>query len=317
MNDSPGCLSASFAVICREAFLWPTPGSGATRHRFDLLRDVSRADLVLGRLVEAHADAVAIANELGYHEMREQDRWGVWAAGAANAVVATPGGGGWRLTGTRPWCSAASLVDHALVTAAADDGPRLFAVCMDAPEVVVLEASWAGPGMARSDTRSVCFDAVLAAPVGGPGAYLDRPGFWAGAIGVAACWHGGTLTIAEPILTHAREHHEPHLLAHLGAVHTALVENQSVLNAASVSIDNRPLGPHAARALATRATVERNAVEVANRVGRALGPGPLAQDSRHAATVTDLSVYVRQHHAERDLEKLGRLVAGTEDDPWA
>ena len=30
-----------------------------------------------------------------------------------------------------------------------------------------------------------------AAPVGGPGWYLARPGFAWGAIGVAACWHGG------------------------------------------------------------------------------------------------------------------------------
>jgi hypothetical protein len=44
-------------------------------------------------------------------------------------------------------------------------------------------------------------------------------------------------------------------------------------------------------------------------VGHALGPGPLAHDETHAARVADLTLYVRQHHAERDLAALGRLVA--------
>ena len=44
-------------------------------------------------------------------------------------------------------------------------------------------------------------------------------------------------------------------------------------------------------------------------MGHALGPGPLAMDAEHAARVADLTLYVRQHHAERDLAALGRLVA--------
>ena len=45
------------------------------------------------------------------------------------------------------------------------------------------------------------------------------------------------------------------------------------------------------------------------RVGRALGAGPLGHDAGHARQVADLTVYLRQHHAERDLEQLGRLLA--------
>jgi uncharacterized protein (UPF0264 family) len=64
-----------------------------------------------------------------------------------------------------------------------------------------------------------------------------------------------------------------------------------------------------------RSTVERAATEVVDRVGRALGPAPLAHDGRHAGLVADLAVYVRQEHAERDLEALGRDVAATRP-PW-
>ena len=43
-------------------------------------------------------------------------------------------------------------------------------------------------------------------------------------------------------------------------------------------------------------------------MGRALGAGPLAHDAEHAQRVADLSVYVRQHHGERDLAGLGELL---------
>jgi hypothetical protein len=45
------------------------------------------------------------------------------------------------------------------------------------------------------------------------------------------------------------------------------------------------------------------------RVGRALGAGPLAHDEAHGRRVADLTVYLRQHHAERDLARLGALAA--------
>ena len=45
------------------------------------------------------------------------------------------------------------------------------------------------------------------------------------------------------------------------------------------------------------------------RTARALGPAPLCQDAQHAKRVADLTIYVRQSHAERDLERLG-LLAG-------
>ena len=56
-----------------------------------------------------------------------------------------------------------------------------------------------------------------------------------------------------------------------------------------------------------RAVVERAVDEAITRTGRALGPAPLALDAKHAQRVADLTIYVRQSHAERDLAALGRL----------
>ena len=58
--------------------------------------------------------------------------------------------------------------------------------------------------------------------------------------------------------------------------------------------------------------VVADAVEATIRVAdHALGPGPLAFEAEHATRVSDLRVYVRQHHAERDGAALGRALFGT------
>jgi hypothetical protein len=309
---------AVLARSCDEAVSWPLPGRGQTGRRFDLLRSTAEKDLVLGRLVEAHADAVAIISELSGPPVVPGQRWGVWAAGPADSVRACPSGrAGWRLEGSKAWCSGAILVTHALVDACTAAGQQLFAVDLVNPGIAVGLPGWLGAGMLRADTRPVEFDQASAVAVGQPGQYLSRPGFWAGAIGVAACWQGGTIAAARPLLERSRRRPEPHLLAHLGAVHVNIEQNRAILASASRQLDEHFCYDHQLLAGAVRTTVERNAVEVMDRVGRALAPGPLAYDAEHAALVADLTVYIRQHHGERDLEQIGRRLSQLEDDAWS
>ena len=262
------------------------------------------------RLGEGHADAVAIRAELGAADRAAPgERWGVWAAVPAS-VTAEPAADGWRLTGDRPWCSGAGWCTHALVTAATDDGIRLFAVRNEAPHARPLDDTWPAVGMAASDSRTVRFDRAPGVPVGGPGQYVGRPGFWHGGVGVAACWFGGALGVADALYAAARAKDVgPHAFAHLGAVDVALGAGREVLDAAAAEIDAHPDRDAQALAVRVRATVEKAATEVIDRVGRALGAGPLCRDAGHARRVADLTVYLRQSHAEGDLEQLGRLVA--------
>jgi alkylation response protein AidB-like acyl-CoA dehydrogenase len=300
---------------CDVAVGWPVPGGGQTRLRFELLSAVSHDDLVLGRLVEAHADAVAITAELGQPLVHRGQRWGVWAAGPPDSLCAHSDEKTWRLEGSKAWCSGAALLTHALVDASTTTGQRLFAVNLDDPGIEVCAPTWAGPGMMRADTRLVRFHKAAARSIGQPGQYLSRPGFWAGGIGVAACWHGGTVAAARPLLLRSRHAPEAHLLAHLGAVHVALQQNRAILAVAAAELDRNFGQDHQLLAGSVRTTVERNAINVIDRVGRALGPGPLAHDGDHAALIADLSVYVRQHHGERDLETIGCEVSRL-DEPW-
>lgn len=286
----------------------PLPGKGATSERLRELADLGRRDLVTARLGEGHADAVAIRAELGDDgPAAGRERWGVWAAVPKSVRASFSDDGGWRLTGDRPWCSGAAWCTHALVTAEADDGIRLFAVTNEPPYAVPLDGTWPAVGMAASDSRTIRFAEAPARPVGEPGEYVDRPGFWHGGIGVAACWYGGALGVADALRASTR--HDPHTLAHLGAVDVALGAARAVLAEAAATIDADPTANQQRLALRVRATVEAAAAEVLDRVGRALGAGPLCRDEAHARRVADLTVYLRQSHAEADLEQLGRLVA--------
>jgi len=292
----------------------PLPGHGRTLERLRGLTALGRADLVAARLGEGHADAVAIRAELGDGPpTRPGERWGVWAA-APSSVRAEHGPGGWRLTGDRPWCSGAEWCTDALVTAAAPDGIRLFAVRNERPFLRPLDGTWPAVGMAGSDSRTIRFTDAPARAVGGVGSYVDRPGFWHGGIGVAAVWYGGALGVADKLRYSAKEL-SPHALAHLGAVDVALGAARCVLAEAAAAIDAAPAEDQHRRALTVRATVEQVATSVIDRVGRALGAGPLCQDAGHARRVADLTVYLRQSHAESDLEQLGRLLID-EDLSW-
>ena len=108
----------------------------------------------------------------------------------------------------------------------------------------------------------------------------------------------------------ADESADPHTLAHLGAVDAAITAAEATLVSAACQVDADPLdreGRAELIARRTRAVVETAVDEAINRTARALGPGPLVQDARHAGRVADLTIYVRQSHAERDLAELGRL----------
>jgi alkylation response protein AidB-like acyl-CoA dehydrogenase len=290
----------------------PLPGSGSTRERWAAFADLAEEDLSLARLGEGHADAVAILAELDGPPPRPGSRWGVWAANPPGPpVTATRQGGTWVLHGTKQYCSGARVCTHALVTAAAGDEARLFAVSVEGLEP--RDGSWPATGMAGSDTLDVGFPGVTAEPVGPPGGYTSRPGFSHGGAGVAACWYGGARGVARALLRAAAKRDiGPHALAHLGAVDIGLRAARAALGQAADEIDADPRdlrGEGAPRALRVRALTEAAATDVLARTGRALGAGPLGHDEAHSRAVADLTVYLRQHHAERDLARLGELVA--------
>ncbi|WP_053129528.1 acyl-CoA dehydrogenase family protein [Pseudomonas sp. MIACH] len=296
----------------------PLPGSGATLARFSRLAQVAGHDLRLCKLFEGHTDALAIIAELDCPLPPLGSLWGMWAAEPPSAKVHVHREGHRRLLhGRKAWCSGAAVVSHGLLTAWDEDGhQQLVAVQMDQPGITVTNEGWNAVGMAATGSVEVIFDGAHGIAVGGPGDYLARPGFWQGGIGIAACWYGAAQRLAEVLRDQCSKRPEPHALAHLGAVDSALNSAACVLRASAEQIDREPKADARQLAQQTRACIEDTVEQVMRHVGRAVGAGPYCKDPHFAQLMADLSVYVRQSHAERDLAGLGELVAGEPTGRW-
>jgi alkylation response protein AidB-like acyl-CoA dehydrogenase len=308
-----GDMSAALALA--STLDLPLPGDGRTRLLWECLAVLGSVDLEVARAVEPHVDATAIRHEAGL-STPPGTTWGVFAAeGPGARLEARRLSGGWRLHGVKPWCSLASYLSHALVTAWIDEERRgLFCVRLDDPGVDRDPGPWAARGLAAVVSSSTTFDGAEASPVGGPGWYLSRDGFAWGGMGVAAVWYGGTLALARRLRADVdRRRPDQVALMHLGAVDVALSAARGALAGAARAVDaGRAAGPHGAvLAFRTRQAVFDAAETVLRTVDHALGPGPLVAEADHAARAADLHLYLRQHHAERDLAALGgRLLEG-------
>lgn len=295
----------------------PLPGDGNTLGRWRVLAAIAGIDVCLIKLLEAHYDALAILAELDAPAPPAGQLLAVWAAEPPQARLefAAVHDQGGQLSGRKAWCSGAALVDQALVTAYAGAQRQLVQVAMSTPGLQREDEVWQAVGMGRLVSGELDFDAVPAQAVGAPGAYLSRPGFWHGGAGIASCWYGAAAAIGETLRRAPRTLDNPHAAAHLGAVDVALASARAMLKDAAALIDAQPQQAHAASVQRLRARMEQVAGEVIDRVGRALGPGPLCQDRAHAQRCADLNVFIRQSHAERDWAALAPATAEA-DHPW-
>jgi hypothetical protein len=308
------------SLVAHYAHL-PLPGGGETLVRWAVLASIAARDVVAVKLFEAHADAVAILAELdpgGYivriaaQQAGGLPVWGVWAAQPPDARVTgrLDADGVLRLDGRKAWCSGAAQMTHALVTYFNEDNDAaLAAVSLQAPGVGITDEGWHAVGMAATNSVDVCLQDVRAIPVGTPGAYVDRPGFWHGGAGIAACWYGAAWPFAQALADKMAARPEPHAMAHLGRIDVMLRQTRALLRESALAIDSDPQADARALALRVRAAVEATALQVMEGAGKALGAAPLCRDGALARRFADLPVFLRQSHAERDLADLGACAA--------
>jgi alkylation response protein AidB-like acyl-CoA dehydrogenase len=326
ISDVPGwavplvcsCRAAGEDIDCaldladRYGRLLPLPGHGQTARRWAVLAAVAEQNLTVARVLEAHSDALAILAEAG--APAPSGTWGVFAAEAQpHRLTATESAqdGQVNLTGVKPWCSLAGQLDCALVTAHGPGGRQLYRVSLREPTVTVdPPGGWVARGLRTVTSVAVRFDGTLAQPVGEPGWYLSRPGFAWGGIGVAACWLGGAAGLRTAIAAAAAKRNSDLTAMLLGETDVALWACQAALRRAARLIDSGTARGSAGELLGLRlrALVAGTAEQALKNAGHALGPAPLAFDEEHARRTADLALYIRQHHAERDLARLGSML---------
>lgn len=299
---------------------WPMVGR-ETDALWEIFIEVAAIDLVAVRTLEPHVDALTILGQ----QQAENDRatagvvagtWGVYAAESRNAQLnAVPDPDDttlMRLDGTKPWCSLASRLDSALISAHTDAGRQLFAVNLRDPGVTVEPVTWASRGLTKVESGPVRFVNVPAQAVGDPGWYLERPGFAWGGAGVAACWFGGATGLYRDLVASAQRKGPDQLaLAWLGRAGRLVRDGRAILREAAIRIDADNF--EWTDSLALRGTIAELCDDMLAITMQALGPAELAFDEDHARRVADLAMYIQQHHGARDDAGIGRAIL---DEDW-
>lgn len=297
---TPEVLVERFGYLSRQALC--RPGAGRTPERHAAIMAAGREDLSLAKLIEAHWDAVAILQEAG-REPASGQKYAVWASEIPGRPLELSHGG---LRGIKEFCSGAALVDRALLTA----GPVLVEIDLQASRSISLdETVWQTEAFRMTRTASVTFDGFpIIAVIGNTDWYTERSGFWQGACGPAAAWSGGAAGLLAYAQTSSRD--DPHTLAHVAAMHADVWAMEALLQVAGAEFDREPKRDARVRALAVRHLVETMCTDVLRRFARAFGPAPLVKRADVARRYGELDLFLRQSHAERDLEELGRSVRG-------
>jgi hypothetical protein len=316
-------LAATLAWCVEVGRIAPLIGGGATATLWEILAGTAYRDVATARVLEPHLDALSIVAQAGTDLDADRDPWGLrsigvdaestWgvfaAEGAGVRVDAREEASGWALHGTKPWCSLAEHLTHALVTAYVGEERRLFAVPLRAEGVTAHGGPWVARGLPRIVSAPVDFAGARAVPVGEVGWYLRRPGFAWGGMSVAACWWGGALGVADALAeAAASERADQVALVHLGRADAATWAARAALREAADLVDAGDGTDMRLLAQRVRDVVVDAATRVLAEADAALGPLPLVADERHASRVADLHLYLRQHHGQRDAARLGKLV---------
>jgi hypothetical protein len=306
---NPTQLQARFKAVCAEPI--PLSGAGDTPARLARLFEVGREDLSLAKLAEAHWDAVAILAEAG-HTPVSGALYAVWASEiTGTGLELSLSENNLTLSGTKAFCTGAGLVDRALITATQPLQQMIDLDLRANPETISFDGSfWKTSAFAATQTATITLTQAPVNPaglVGDTGWYLSRPGFWHGALGPAACWAGGAAGLVD--YARKQKRNDPHTLAHLGAMDAAVWAMQSCLRVAGEEIHRDPSDTAQAqkRALTVRHLIEQHCTDILRRLTRAYGPHPLVANEAIGRRYAELDLYLRQSHAERDLEALGRI----------
>jgi len=308
MSDLPSTHREFVSALEHQPTL-PHPGQGHTLQRWQHLAAVAAHDLSVCKLAEAHWDALAILQDLLRMDCNVgSKRWAVWAADNPKVPLHLVHlNGDAYLQGSKSWCSGADVVTHALLTCT-DENADSYLCLLDlhAPGIEQDHSQWQPLGMRNVRTVQLHFTQTPVHVLGTRSIYLERPGFWHGGAGIAACWYGAACAIAQKLRKQLAASN-PHAAAHLGAMFAQLRAVRAMFHQLASCIDYDPRRAWIEEILALRSMMRNVATSVIEHSARAMGPGPLCTDAAHAQRCADLAVWVTQQHAERDDEGLGKL----------
>jgi alkylation response protein AidB-like acyl-CoA dehydrogenase len=327
LDRHPAFPHEAFAELARAGVLGATlPGPEGGRIPFAgelrLVREVSRADGSVGRILDGHFNAVERLTVACPGTIDDGERariaagellLGVWGAdpapGEGEPARLREEDGALTLHGVKIFCSGAGGVDRALVVTRDGAGERRLAY-VDLSSGVSIDRSWyRGEGLRASESHRVVFDgAPVVAVLGGSGEASREPWFSRDAIRTSATWAGIADSVLDAALSYLRARDEPGDIAALAAgrmgVARATIERW-IEYAGAQAEAAMPGSPLAATAIEARWAIAAAARELAAEAALACGSRPLATGGALSRGRRDLDLFLLQHRLEPLLARHG------------
>jgi alkylation response protein AidB-like acyl-CoA dehydrogenase len=276
----------------------------------NLLMTLGRADLSIGRIVEAHVNARHLIARFGSPAQRARavadvgsgHLFALWVTDPhENALRMTLDGGRIRLDGSKMFCSAAGHATRALVTATDETGARMLVLALGKGERV-MPLGLPLQGMRAAVTGAVDFTGCTAPPdaiLGGPDDYLREPDFSAGAWRGSAVALGGLrslLDLATTQLKVAGRADDPHQKHRLGGAMIACEGGRLWVREAARAAEYPHADPvHAVAYVGlARIAVESACLDAMRHVQRSLGLAAFRLGNPVERICRDLATYLRQ-----------------------
>ena len=286
-----------------------------------LLVLLGRGNLALGRLLEAHVNALRLIVRFGdqvLHEQAARDAgdghlFGLWVTDPpGNGLHLLPGG---VLDGDKQFCSGAGHVTRAVVTAEDATGQMRLAYATLGEGVVPSPLPGGLAGMRAATTGQVRFRHARATPFGMPGDYLREPDFSCGAWRTSAVTLGGLQALAEELrrqLVARGRQDDPHQQARVGETLIAVETARLWMAAAAERAESPKAGVEAIAYVGlARLAVERACLDTMERVQRSLGVAALLRSNPVERLCRDLATYLRQPAADMVLTEAASVAMRT------
>lgn len=319
---------ASFPVeeieqLCRIGALsppLPVLGAANADELAALLILVGQGNLSVGRIVEAHVNALhLIARYGGARPAGNRDLFGLW-------VTDPPSGGlGMRrrgsriiLTGAKQFCSGAGYTTGALVTAQDEEGAtRMLVVPMGIGETVTPLPSPL-QGMRGARTGAVDFTGCEISAdclLGAAGDYMKEPDFSAGAWRGSAVALGGLISIVEHAVEQLQKSgrlDNSHTQARVGQAFIARETSRMWVMAAARAAEDptAETGQRVASVGLARIAVETACLDAMRLLQRSLGLSAFRQGNPIELVCRDMSTYLRQPAPDEVLTEAATWFAG-------
>ena len=319
-----GGLSAVLPVRAGGLGLGTEPYGAGTLSR--LLRLLGRGNLAVGRLFEAHVNAIRLIaqhgtpRQLGTAAVQVQSGalFGLWVTDPAEHPLCA----GWdgALRGGKAFCSGAGFVERAVVTLR-DPGGDIRLANVPTAGSLATPLPMQMQGMRGAKTGRVSFEGMRIDAqdwIGQPGDYMAEPDFSGGAWRTSAVTCGGLEELVTLAMRHLRDRgraSEPHQQARMGrawiAKETALLWLDRAAATAEQDQDGVSTDDIVNEVGLARIAIEAACVEAMHLVERSLGLAAFMQPSPIERIGRDLATYLRQPAADEVLAQAAAHVMQT------